>query len=225
MRALLALAITTTVAHAQPSKLTPANALAKVEATYKKPASLTAAFDQTNTYDATGITNTAKGTITVSKPDKMRFDYVDKKNKPHREMIFDGKTLWIVEHKNLQVIKHTANTSQMPGAIAFFLGAGSLSKDFNVSAPNTTKHVVPGAVMLMLTPKQPNASYKEIHLAIDPSTWTVKRTTLINSSNDTTTYEFKQVNTTAKVDPAKFVFDPKSQPTYKVVTPPPSKTP
>lgn len=150
----------------------------------------------------------------------MRWDYVNKKDKRDKQFIYDGKTLWAVEHGNMQVLRHDTKTSQLPGAIAFFLGAGSLSKDFNVAYPTKPDHMVPGATMLLLKPKQTNAAYAEIYLAIDPTTWTVARTTLIDSSGNVNSFELKSVDLKTAIPATEFAFDPKKDtPSYKVVNP------
>ena len=223
MRALaIVVLIVPAIAVAQPKQpvRTAGELLKLVEATYKAPKQLTASFEQTVFNPAMGTTATTKGTLVVAKPDKMRWDYIDKKGKTKKQIIFDGKTAWMIEPLNTQIIKHEPKTSELPGVIAFFMGAGSLAKDFDVAFPKPQQaHVVPGAQNLVLTPRQANAAYAEIYLAIDPSTWTVARTTIVNCSGVASTYAFSGVDMKKSVDAKLFAFDAKAYPGFKIITP------
>jgi outer membrane lipoprotein-sorting protein len=221
MRAVLAIAavIAPAIASAQPTKPIPAaDALAKIEAAYKQPKQLTAQVEQSVFNEAMGTTATSKGTVYIVKPDKMNWEYVDKKGKQSRRFVFDGKLLWAIEPQNLQAYMREPKTSALPGVVGFFLGGGTLSKEFTVAYPKaTSKHVVPGGTTLLLTPKQTNAEYSEIYLVADPTSWTVTRVTTVNSSGVATTYVFRNIDTKTAIDAAKFVWDPKAHPNYKII--------
>ncbi|HEU0036607.1 MAG TPA: outer membrane lipoprotein carrier protein LolA [Kofleriaceae bacterium] len=209
------------IAIAQPSTKPPdaAKVLAAVEATYKKPTDLTASFEQTVVDAAFGRTTTSKGQLYVQKPNKLRFDYANAKGSLDKAVIFDGKTLWVVEPSKLQVLKHTPSSSALPSAITFFTGAGSLAKDFKVALSSDPKYQAPGGLTLALVPKQPSAAYKELYLLVDPATNTVDRTIVIDSSGNTNTFVFGKPDTKGAIKPATFVFDPKKFPNYAVKTP------
>lgn len=221
MKALLALALIGGVAHAQPSPLSPADALAKVEATYKKPAQLTASFVQANDYAATGASTSNGGTLWISKPDKIRFDYTakDPKRRPlDKQYFYDGTTVYQVDHKNTKINKTAAGDSNLPALLKFFTGAGSLTSEFTVAAPADKTKLVPGAVVLQLTPKKPNASYAQLYLVVDPTAWTVAKTTSVNSSGDTTTFTFSKIDMTTTHPASWFAVDPKTTKGYGVET-------
>jgi outer membrane lipoprotein-sorting protein len=217
MRALIVLVALPAIAAAQPKpQLTPAQALAKIEATYKKQTDLTASFTQTVTYAINDKTTKSTGTLFLAKPDKARFDYV-KKAKSDKTILFDGSTLWLVEPANLKITKQDARGSALPALFRFFTGTGSLTTEFALGTP-APKQLVPGAIVLELLPKQPSAQYKELYLVVDPTTWTVTRATVINSSGDVNTFELANVET-GRIKPEVFALDPKkSYPDYKVET-------
>jgi outer membrane lipoprotein carrier protein len=219
MRAAIAMVMLPAIAAAQPPArpLTPGQVLARIEATYQQPAQLTARFEQTVTNVIGGKPKRSSGTLLVAKPDKLRFDYTSAKGKPDKHFIFDGQTLWVIEHVNLQVLQHHAGASPLPGAIAFFLGAGKLASEFDVGFPKARGRLVPGATVLELVPRQPTAQYARIDLVIDPATWQVTRTTVVDSSGNTNTFAFSKVDTRTPIKATTFQFHPRTLPSYRVV--------
>jgi outer membrane lipoprotein-sorting protein len=55
-----------------------------------------------------------------------------------------------------------------------------------------------------------------LYLVVDPATGQVTRTTVINSSGLSSTYAFSKLDLTSAIAPTTYLFDPASQPTYKV---------
>ncbi len=204
-RAVLALLVPT-LAAAQPAAPTPAQSLAKVEATYAKATEIAGSFTQIQLNATFGTTTLSGGTFEVAKPDKLRFDYVNKKQKPDKSFVFDGTTLWIEVPMNRRVTKTAASTSALPAAIGFLANPGQLAKDFTIAAPANKNHLVPGNIVLELTPKQPSAVYKAIQLVIDPATWTVPRSIVYAPSGDSMTYELVGVNLAAKLPANRFAY-------------------
>ena len=207
------------IAHAQPAKPAPtaAQVLANVEATYKQATQLTATFAQSVTNPTWGgKPSKSTGTLSAARPDKLRWDYLKTGGKPGKFIVFDGKTLWIVEASKTVITKIPAQATNAPASLAFFVGAGTLAKTFNVAfAKGST-------TTLQLTPKQPSAQYAQLELVVDPATWQVTKTTVTNSSGETNAIELSQVNLKASIAPSQFRFDPASYPDFKVevVTPP-----
>jgi len=195
---------------------TPAQVLAAVEATYRKPAQLIAHFDQTVRYAATGVVKHSGGTLWVARPGKIRFDYAGKKRAVDRQFLFDGKALWVIDHANLQVATRAVQTSDLPAVVTFFTGAGSLTKDFTVGAASTSRRV-PGATVLRLTPNKPSAAYAELYLVVDPASSTVTSTIVVDSSGNTNTFAFSKVDTRTAVGSRTFWLDPKAIRGYKLL--------
>lgn len=225
--ALITLAIPA-VAAAQPAgppiRLSPADALAKVEATYVSAKQVQGAFVQTVHNQTFGKNSVSRGTFYVTRPDKLRWDY-GTPSKLVRSFIFDGKTLWVVEPAKREVITYQTQTSTMPAAISFLTGAGSLAKEFTVRAPSDKGALVPGAVVLELVPNQPSAQYKQLRLVVDPQTWTVSRSIVTAPGGDVETFELSSVDLTAKLAPKVFEFSPKSVPGYKIIAAPAAAAP
>lgn len=236
MRALIGIALVALVAtppRAQPATVTPAQAAAKVEATYKDAASVTASFTKTQVNATFGMTTITSGTVAFQRPGKMAWDFyksgdrrtrssaegaakvVDKKKQRDNEFLFDGKDGWMIRHKNKEAVQQSMSATDLPAVIAFLAGSGSLTKDFAIAAPKDKNQLVPGAVVIELTPKAPSASFTSVLLVIDPTSWTVTRSIVFVPSGDQTTYAFANVDTKAKLDAKRFTFDAKKYPLYK----------
>jgi outer membrane lipoprotein-sorting protein len=222
MRGLLALAIVVApgmvLAQPAPAKLTAPQALAQVDATYAGAKQLSADFTQTVVNATFGTTTVSTGTVYVARPNKMRWDYKTRKKALDKAFIFDGTTLWVVEPRNQSVLKHTVISGTLPAAISFLSGGGSLAKEFSASAPTDPNQLVPGATVVELLPKQPSAQFKQLLLVVDPTTWTVTRSIVVDTNGHTNTFEFTAIDLNAKHSASIFEFQPQRFPTFKVVT-------
>jgi outer membrane lipoprotein-sorting protein len=209
IRAALLVALASSAALADPK----ADKLLKdVEANYKKPQHLTATFDQTVTNAITGKPAPSNGTFRVEKPDKLRFDYLQPKRadpKPKTTMIFDGKTLWVIDYPNLKVIQRSSEGDKLPSLVTFFLGAGTLSRDFTPAIAGSA---------LELTPKQPSAAYAKIVLELDAKHM-VTQTTIVDSSGNTQTMKFTSVTLDKPAPKGTFALDPKATAGFQKITP------
>jgi outer membrane lipoprotein-sorting protein len=185
--------------------------LAAVEANYKKPQHLGVAFDQTVTNAVSGQALPSTGTLLVEKPDKLRFVFMQPKKanpKPKATYLFDGKVMWLIDHQNMQFGQKAAGNSELPSLVSFFLGAGTLARDFNVAlAANGS---------LELTPKTPSAAYAKIILVLDANR-TVTQTSIIDSSGNTQTMRFTSTTLDKPAPAGTFVFDRKQFPVYREV--------
>lgn len=218
IRAALLVALASSTALAQPN----ADKLLKdVEANYKKPQHLMATFDQTVTNAITGKPAPSNGTFRVEKPDKLRFDYLQPKKadpKPKTTMIFDGKQLWVIDYPNLKVIQRSAEGDKLPSLVTFFLGAGTLSRDFTVKLTSDAAFVPAGAEALELTPKTASAAYAKIVLVLDAKHM-VTQTTIVDSSGNTQTMKFTSVTLDKPAPKGTFALDPKATAGFQKITP------
>lgn len=179
---------------------TPEQTLAEVQASYAKVKELRGPFAQTFFNATFGKTSDLKGTLYLARPDKMRWDY------PNKQMIFDGKILWVVEPKNQQVYKHATQDATLPAAISF-LNGGDLGKQFTVTEPK--------ADTLELVPRDTNAQIKKLTFVIDAKTKRVVKSIVVNHKDDVNTFTFDV--TEKPVDAKLFTFSPKRVPGFKVI--------
>ncbi|HEY4180121.1 MAG TPA: outer membrane lipoprotein carrier protein LolA [Kofleriaceae bacterium] len=223
-RAILASLLLTGTAIAQPSTVTPQQAVDKVEATYATAKGVTAKLDQTVVNTTMGQTTTSKATL-VEDHGKFAADYTNKKDKLDKSFLFDGKDLWYVEHLGLKATQGPVSGNALPAVLTLLAGQkGAVAKEFTIAAPKNPSSLVPGGVVVELTPKTSSATYKVVDVVIDPSKWTVTRTIVTDPQGNTTTYDLSNVDLNAKIDAKKFTFDPKNFPTYAIQKAPATTT-
>ncbi len=195
---------------------TAAQVLADVQKHYAKLPQLTMDFDQKVTSVTFGRTTASHGTMYLEKPNLFRADYikvVNGKTKFDKQFIYDGQQFWIVDHMNLTVIVTSVNTSVIP-SVGAFLTNSNLAASYDVSLAHGK---------LVLKPKQPQADVKELDFVIDANN-NVTESIVIAPSGDANDFTFTKT-TSGLIPPGTFVFDPKSVPTYKVISPPAAPAP
>jgi chaperone LolA len=211
MRLLICVLLATTPALAdgkKPAKAKPPQLLVEMQASYAKAQHLVGSFTQTITRQI-GKPDLSTGTLYLARPDKMRWEYIDKKGKPKRDMIYDGKTLWSVEHQNTKIYQYTTVSPTLPAAVSFLTSGDKLTDEFTVTSP--------AADTLELVPKQVSAKVKKLTFVVDPKTKQVVRSIVLDHNDDTNTFEFTKVDLATKPDAKKFQFSPKDKPAFEVV--------
>ena len=212
----------TASAQPAPTLATPAILLlAKVEANYKTPQHLSATFEQALTNAVSRKVMPANGMLRIEKPNKLRFDFLQPKRKdpkPKATYLFDGKSLWVIDHQNLQVAQKATEGSELPSMVTFFLGTGTMSRDFKVAITADPALVPAGANALELTPKKPSAAYAKVILVLDARQM-VTQTTIIDSSGGTQVMKFTSVELDKPAPAGTFVLDRKAIDGYKMIKP------
>jgi outer membrane lipoprotein carrier protein len=179
-----------------------------------------ASFRQTVKNATFGTEKTSDGTVWLMKPGMMRWDYLEKKGGKvtvTKSFISNGKTLYVVDHGNKQVMKKSLERDLMPVAVSFLYGSGDLAKEFNAALDTSGTYGTKGDVVLKLTPKQPSAQYKNLILALDGSNFHVKESIIIDSSNNVNHFRFFQPDFDSPMKDSWFQFNPASVPTYRVI--------
>jgi len=181
---------------------------------------VTAQFRQTVKNATFGTEKTSDGTVWLSKPGKMRWDYVEKKGSTvsvTKSFISNGKTLYVVEHGNKQVMKKDLKQDLMPVAVTFLYGTGDLAKEFNAALDTSGTYGTKGDVVLKLTPKTPSAQYKNLILVANATDFHVKESIIIDSSNNVNHFRFYAPDFEKPIKADWFEFNPKSVPSYRVI--------
>ena len=218
MRALVLMVMMSSVAGAQPAAPTAQAALANVQKFYANASQLTAEFHQVVTNQAFGTSSSSDGKLWVAKPSLLRADYYAKQRAAvtvTKTFIFDGTTVWAIDHGNKQILKSAAPQSALPAAVSFLTG-GALASQFNVTRAASGAN----SIVLELTPKQPSAQYKQLFFHVDTASWNVTESIVVDASGDTNDFTFVAPNLTAPVKASWFVVDPASLPNYKLTTRP-----
>lgn len=181
---------------------------------------VTAQFRQSVTNETFGSTKTSDGTVWIMKPGKMRWDYLEKKKtkvEVKKSFISNGKSLYVVEHDNMQVVKKNIQNDLMPVAVSFLYGTGDLKSEFNAELDKSGKYGAKGEVVLKLTPKKPSAQYKNLILVVSPDNYRVTQSIIIDSSNNVNHFRFFAPDFDKPIKESWFEFDERSVKNYRIV--------
>src|SRR5215467_1051352 len=146
-------------AAAAPPKLELRAVIERVQKKYDAATDFRARFGQTLTNVAFGRKTSLGGEVLFKKPGRMRWNYTQPEPKSY---VADGSTLWLYEPEDKQAFKQDLRTSQLPAALAFLTGQGSLTAEFDVTMAGQTPYGSPGDYVLSLVPKQAQAQVKSI---------------------------------------------------------------
>jgi outer membrane lipoprotein carrier protein len=187
----------------------------KVQTYYAQTQKLKADFRQEYTNSTFGKTSSSDGKVYVAKPGKMRWDY----SKPEAKyFISDGTTLWVYEEAQHQAFQQPLKDQILPVAVTFLYGQGDLATEFNAEL-DPGKYGGKDDLCVKLTPKKPEAQYKNLWLVVDPADFHVKESVILEATgnvNHFTFFNMKQ-NAEAKVEDKHFKFVPPAG--TKVITP------
>lgn len=210
IRTLLALALMSPAAWAQgaPAQDAPAPAidavLAGIQQFYADAQDLKAQFTQTYTFVIHDKTRVSAGTVFFKKPGKMRWDY---KTPVAKLFVSDGETLWVYEPEHNQVFKRRLADAQLPVALSFMSGQGKLSETFDGEIVPTSKG---DAITVALKPKKSEGHYRSLRLEVDPQTFAVRASTVVDPQGNTNRLVFADVKTNGGLPDAGFQFTPKA---------------
>ncbi|MDX2023148.1 MAG: outer membrane lipoprotein chaperone LolA [Deltaproteobacteria bacterium] len=182
-----------------------ADVIARVQKSYDGAQSFKAQFEQAQLNATFGRTTKSSGDVTFKKPGRMRWDYAQ----PEKKMfVSSGDLLWLYEPEDKQAFKQELKQSQLPAALAFLMGKGRLSDEFNIEFAPKLEYGRPGDYRLSLKPKQPQSSYKAIYFIVDPASFQVRETVLVDSQGNINDVTFKDMAFNTKVADAIFVWKP-----------------
>lgn len=204
-----------------PAAPSAARVLANVQHAYAGADRLTAQFEQTVTIVAFGQTKTTAGKLWVMRPARFRWDYVRSvrgTTRVNKSFVYDGATLWLIDHLNRQLVRHQTAGGPLPAAVSFLTDSSQLVTQFRVAFAPAGKYGGKGDVVLELTPKRPSAQYDRLYFVIDRARWEVRASIVIDSAGNTNQFRFRGASTAAKVNPRWFRVSPSALPRYKLVT-------
>jgi outer membrane lipoprotein-sorting protein len=222
MRSILLLLALASSAAAQPQP----NAqvvLANAQKHYASVSKMSAQFRQVVTNPTFGTTQKSDGMLWAVKPSDIRADYFSKgPSGVHQDktFVFNGSTLWVVDHKNRQIVQQGVQGNAMPAAVSFLTGSGNLGAQFNVALSTSSAYAAKGMIVLELTPKQPSAQYKQLFFVVDPSDWHINESVVIDANGVANEFHFYAPNLQPTVAAGWFQVNPASLPTYRLVQAP-----
>lgn len=180
----------------------------KVQKTYETVKDLSADFQQVTRFkgaDKTGPMTT--GTIEVKKPGKMRWEFGTPEKK---SMVSDGKTLWMYDGEENQVVvnEFMQQTTSVTG-LNFLEGLGDLKKSFDVTlAAAPADATAKDAVFLSLAPKDASdVQFTNILLAVDRKTGLANEVFLTDPMGSVTRLTFTNLVRNKALPDSRFVFE------------------
>ena len=182
-----------------------------VQKFYQATPQFTAKFRQTTVLGAFGKTQTNDGRVYLKKPGRMRWDYVNKRDKKtiSKSQMSDGNTIWVVLVADKQYFQQSLKDSALPVAVTFLTGKGDLKAEFNAVVDTSGQFGSKSDKVLHLTPKKPSAQFKDLYLVVDPQNYRAKQSIVINAGGDVNKFQFFEPDTSTKVADTWFVFNPK----------------
>jgi outer membrane lipoprotein carrier protein len=182
-----------------------AEVVARMQKKYDSAKDFRAKFTQKYTSTASGREKQFTGSLLVKKPGRMRWDY----EKPDKQMyLATGQTLWFYEPEEKQAYKQDLKSSQLPAAVSFLMGHGKLSDEFEIAFAKELPHPDTKAYRLALTPKKPQSTYRAIYFLVDPATFLVSESILINAEGDVNSIAFTDVQMNTGVADDLFKWSP-----------------
>jgi outer membrane lipoprotein carrier protein len=193
-------------------RLPVATVVEKMQKNYDQAKDFKARFTQKVTNVAFNRVKVSTGEVVFKKPGRMRWDY----DKPEAQMFLaTGQEFWMYEPQAKQAFRQNLKQSQLPAALAFLLGKGKLSDEFEIVLATDVPYGTPVDYRLSLKPKQPQSTYKAITFVVDPKTFLVTQSVLVNAQGDINDISFSDIKVNTKI--ADSVFKWTRPPDVKVI--------
>jgi outer membrane lipoprotein carrier protein len=198
-----------------PPALAAGELVKRVQAYYAKTQKLQADFRQDYSNATFGTSSHSDGTVYIAKPGKMRWDYTAPEKK---HFISDGATLWVYEVAAKQAFQQSLKDQILPVAVTFLYGKGDLAAEFDATL-DPGKFGGKDDYVVKLTPKKPEAQYKNLWLVVDAADFHVKESVILEAADNLNHFTFLNIlqNAQVKFGDRHFTFVP--PPNVKVIKP------
>ena len=198
------LAVLTLVGTVRTQPLAPADLAASLQQRYQTIKDFTADFR--HTYTGSLVRETVeRGTLTVKKPGKMRWEY---KTPEEKLFISDGVTMYQYFPRDRQVIVQSVPQDYASTPVLFLSGRGDLTRDFTASFTDVPKDMPQGSRALKLVPKSPQAEYEALVLTVDAATYTLRGLTALDAQGGSSTFVFSNLKENVNPADRQFQFTP-----------------
>lgn len=190
--------------HAPPApNASVAQAARRMQAFYEKTQDLTAHFRQTFVNPAFHKTLHSEGRLAFEKPGMIRFDYEAPEPK-----LFVVKGDRIVSYipAARQAMEGSFKADQLSASVTFLWGRGHLEAEFQIAAAKRAD-LAPG-IALELTPLRPDPRFQRIFFVVDPKSFAVKESVVVDGAGDENRFDFSELKTDRGLTPKDFDFTP-----------------
>lgn len=175
----------------------------RMQAFYEKSHDLTVHFQQTFVNPAFHKTLHSEGRLAFEKPGMIRFDYTSPEPK-----LFVVKGDRIVSYipAAQQAMEGSFKADQLSASVTFLWGRGHLESEFRIAAADR-KDLAPG-IALELTPRHPDPRFQRIFFVVDPKSFAVKESLVVDGAGDENRFDFSDLRPDAGLSPKDFDFTP-----------------
>ena len=177
----------------------------RVQKKYDGAADFRAAFNQTLTNATFKRRSSSTGEVLLKKPGRMRWNYKTPETKTY---VSDGDVLWLYEPEDKQAFKQDLKGSQLPAALAFLTGKGKLSDEFDITVAKDPPVGTSRDYVLALSPKQAQAQVKSLLFVVDPDSFFVRETFIVDAQGNTNDILFSDVKVNVHLPESTFHFTP-----------------
>jgi outer membrane lipoprotein carrier protein len=188
-----------------------ARVAAQVQSFYDQTRTVQTAFTQAHYDRIYQRTTRARGVLTISKPGKLRFDYLGGDGKV---VVSDGARMTVYEPGEGggagQYAQTAVREEGIPSALGFLTGEARLDRDFVFRLRDASAFHWDGYV-LELTPRAPEPAYRRVFLYVDGQTAGVVRRVLIQDPDgNLNRFDFARMRFNRPVADSRFDFTPPS---------------
>lgn len=197
---LTATALTGTTVRAQPA----GDGLAKaIQAHYQQVRDFTASFEQAYVGGALKRRSVEKGTVSIRKPGRMRWDY----ESPEKKLfIADGTRMYFYVPADKQVrVSAMPEAGRVPTPILFLAGRGDLLRDFTVEEVPPPAGAA-GTRALKMRPVRREQEYETLTLVVDAASLAWRQLIVVDGQGGTSTFSFTNLRENIGVPHSRFVF-------------------
>ena len=192
---------------AAPARLELRAVVDRVQKRYDGAGDFRAHFSQTLTNPTFKRKTSSAGEVLLKKPGKMRWNYQTPEEKMY---LADGAQLWLYEPEDKQAFKQKLESSQLPAALAFLTGKGKLSEEFEITfaSPPQPGLGKPRDYILSLRPRQAQSQVKEITFVVDPDSFLVRESVLLDGQGNLNDMLFSDIKIGSGVPDSTFRWSP-----------------
>ena len=179
----------------------------RLDVRYDAASDFRAHFSQTLTNATFKRKSALSGEVLLKKPGKMRWNYQSPDVKMY---LADGALLWLYEPEDKQAFKQELKSSQLPAALAFLTGKGKLSDEFEIAFPTQPPAGVGTArdYLLSLHPRRAQPQVKEITFVVDPDTFLVRESLLVDGQGNINDMLFSDIKVSTGLPDSTFRWTP-----------------
>jgi outer membrane lipoprotein carrier protein len=171
----------------------------RIQANYDRTRALTADFVQVATLTSIDRQQTSAGHVSIEKPHSIRWEYT---LPDAQTILYDGTTLRIYTPKRRQMLQSTIDEDERRNvALLFLAGMGKLRETFTITPLPKTDGSVQS---LRLLPRSRQASFTELHIAVNTQSYFVEQLTIHDTIGNVTDIRLSSLQVHRALPPQTF---------------------